>query len=100
MALEINWTRQANKKFDKILEYLLDEWKEQVTGTFVKKTYEVLNTLAEFPEIGPIELKSKAIRGFTIVKQVNVFYKVSRNKLIILDFFDNRQSPSKKKFRQ
>ena len=26
MALEINWTRQANKKFDKILEYLLDEW--------------------------------------------------------------------------
>ncbi len=100
MALEIFWTRLANKKFDKILEYLLDEWNEQVTETFVKKTYEVLNTLAEFPEIGPIELKRKEIRGFTIVKQVNVFYKVKGNTLIILSFFDNRQSPSKKKFKQ
>ena len=100
MALEIYWTRQANKKFDKILDYLLDKWNEQVTGTFVKKTYEVLDTLAEFPEIGPLELKRKEIRGFTIVKQVNIFYKVKGNTLIILNFFDNRQSPAKKKYRQ
>lgn len=98
MALEILWTRQADHKFDKIIEYLLHEWNQKVTESFVKKVYDTLDTLAEFPEIGTMEHKEKEIRGFTIVKQINVFYKVSNNKIIILNFFDNRQSPGKKRF--
>ena len=98
MALEIHWTRQADRKFDKIIAYLLNHWNEQVTKSLVKKVYDSIDILAEFPEIGAIEHKEKEIRGFTIVKQINVFYKVSDNKLIILDFFDNRQAPEKKRF--
>jgi len=98
MALEIHWTRQADHKFDQITDYLLNEWNQRVTESFVKKVYDTLDTLAEFPEIGTFELKEKEIRGFTIVKQINVFYKISGNKLIILDFFDNRQSTEKKRF--
>jgi len=98
MALVIKWTRQANRKFDIIIEYLLKVWNQRVTEAFVKKVYDTLDTLAEFPEIGAIEHKEKAIRGFTIVKQINIFYKISDNKLIILNFFDNRQSPGKKRF--
>jgi hypothetical protein len=33
-----------------------------------------------------------------MVKQINIFYKISNHQLIILDFFDNRQSPQKKRF--
>jgi plasmid stabilization system protein ParE len=98
MALEIQWTRRADKKFDKIIEYLLVEWNEQVTEAFVKKVYEFVDTLADFPEIGVIENKEKAIRGFPIVKQINIFYNISDNKIIILDFFDNRQAPKKKRY--
>ena len=100
MALEIYWTRQANKKFDKILEYLSEKWNDQVTESFVRKVYEVVGLLSEFPDLGTVELMQKGIRGFTLVKQVNIFYKVSGNKLIILDFFDNRQSPAKRKIGQ
>lgn len=98
MALEIHWSKRADKKFDKILEYLLVEWGERITGTFVKKVYDFLDILSEFPEIGTIENKEKGIRGFTIVKQINIFYKVSGYTIIILDFFDNRQDPEKKRF--
>lgn len=98
MVLEILWTRQADRKFDKIIEYLLKEWNQKVTESFVKKVYDTFDTLAEFPYIGTIEHKEKGIRGFTIVKQINLFYKISDNKLIILNFFDNRQSPEKKRF--
>ena len=98
MALEILWTKQADRKFDKIIEYLLHEWNQKVTASFVKKVYDTLDTLAEFPEIGTIEYREKGIRGFTKAKQINVFYKVNDNKLIILNFFDNRQSPEKKRF--
>ena len=98
MPLEIYWTRQADRKFDKILDFLLNEWNQQVIESFVKKVYDTLDILAEFPEIGTIEHKEKDIRGFTIVKQINVFYKIIDNKIIILDFFDNRQAPEKKRF--
>ncbi len=98
MALEILWTKQADRKFDKIIKFLLLEWNQKVIESFVKKVYETIDTLAEFPSIGAIEHKEKEIRGFTIVKQINVFYKVSSDKLIILDFFDNRLSPDKKRF--
>ena len=51
MALEIFWTRSADRKFDKIIKYLLSEWNQRVTESFVKKVYDTIDILAEFPEI-------------------------------------------------
>ena len=98
MALEVVWTKSADKKFDKILDYLSKEWGDAVTRSFVKKVYDFLDILSEFPEIGTIEYKDKGIRGFVIIKQVSIFYTIRKNKIIILNFFDNRQSPKRKRF--
>ena len=98
MALEIYWTKRAEEKFDKLLQYLIEEWGESVAKAFTKKVYDFLDILSEFPEIGTIEHKEKRIRGFTIVKQVSLFYIIRGNRIILLSFFDNRQSTKKKKF--
>lgn len=98
MALKIYWTKRADKKFDQILDYLLVEWGESVAKAFTRKVYDFLDILSEFPEIGTIENKEKGIRGFTIIRQVNLFYRISGNKVILLNFFDNRQHPRKKRF--
>lgn len=98
MALEICWSQQADKKFDKILEYLSGEYGERVTRNFVKKFYNFLEILSEYPEIGTMENDEKGIRGFTVVKEIDLFYKVTKDRIILLDFFDNRQSPEKKRF--
>lgn len=45
-----------------------------------------------------MENKEKAIRGFTIVKQINIFYHIDGSQIIILDFFDNRQAPKRKRY--
>jgi plasmid stabilization system protein ParE len=37
MDLEIFWSKRADNKFDKILDYLSAEWGERVTSAFVKK---------------------------------------------------------------
>ena len=97
MALTIKWSKRADKKFDQILDYLSTEWGDQITKNFVKKVYDFLDLLIEYPEIGSIENKEKEIRGFTLVKQVNIFYRIKNNTIIILDFFDNRQDQKKKK---
>jgi len=98
MALRIFWSKRADIKFDNILGYLTVEWGEKVTSAFVKKVYDFLDILIEFPEIGSLENSERGIRGFVIVKQITIFYKVSGNKIILLNFFDNRQGPKKKKY--
>ena len=70
----------------------------EINPKICKRVFEVLDILADFPEMGSLENSEKFIRGFTIVKQVNVFYKVDEDILIVLDFFDNRRDPDKKRF--
>ena len=98
MALEVLWSKRADKKFDRILEYLMLELGELITKSFVIKVYDFLVILAEFPEIGTLENKEKEIRGFTIIEQINIFYKIDGGKIILLNFFDNRQNPKKRRF--
>ena len=98
MALTIYWSKRADSKFDRIIEFIHNEWGETVTKAFVKKVYDFLDILEEFPEIGALENKERNIRGFVIVSQLTLFYKIQDNKIILLNFFDNRMNPKRKKY--
>jgi plasmid stabilization system protein ParE len=91
MALKIVWSKRASSKFDQIIAHLVDEWGEKSTKQFIGKVFDFLEILSEFPEIGSVENKGKNIRGFTVVKQVNIFYRVKKDTIILILFFDNRQ---------
>jgi plasmid stabilization system protein ParE len=97
MALIVKWSKYADQSFDRILDYLEAEWGENVTRAFVRRTYEFLDLLAEFPEIGSIENLEKQIRGFVLIKQVTVFYIRKNDSIVLLNFYDNRQKPTIKK---
>ncbi len=98
MALTIYWSKRADKKFDKIIDYLAEEWGEAATKAFVKKVYDFLDLLVEYPDLGSIENAERNIRGYVIVKQLIIFYKINQDKIVLLNFFDNRQSPNRKKY--
>jgi len=98
MALEILWSKQADIRFDSILQYLEEEWGQHSVSLFVKKVYDFLDLLSEFPEIGTIENKEHNIRGFGIVKQIRIFYQIRENMIVLLNFYDNRQSTKRKKY--
>jgi len=78
------------------LQYLSQEWGEKVTQAFIQRTYDFLDILVDFPEIGPIQNLSKNIRGFTLTKQITIFYRLENNRILLLNFFDNRQRKEKK----
>jgi len=63
----------------------------------VRRTYEFLDLLAEFPEVGSMENTQKQIRGFVLIKQITVFYIRKDDSIILLNFYDNRQKPISKK---
>jgi len=62
----------------------------------MKKLYDFLEILSEFPEIGSMQYPVKKIRGFSLTKQVSIFYKIDGNQIILLDLFDNRSDPKRK----
>ena len=97
MALKIVWSKRASFKFDQIISYLIDEWGEKSAKQFIGRVFDFLEIFSEFPEIGSVENKEKNIRGFTIVKQVNIYYRIKGDTIILILFFDNRQNPKKKK---
>ncbi len=96
MALEIQWTTRADIKLDHLIIYLESEWGESVVKAFMKKFYDFLEILSEFPEIGSMQYPEKKIRGFSLTKQVSIFYKIDGNQIILLDLFDNRSDPKRK----
>lgn len=73
MALEIRWTTRADIKLDRLIHYLETEWGEGVAKAFMKKLYDFLEILSEFPEIGSMQFVKKRIRGFALTKQVTIF---------------------------
>lgn len=98
MVREIIWTKRANAKFNKIISYLEEEWGEQVTRNFVRKTYDIIELISDQSDLGTIENVDKNIRGFLLTKHNRIFYRVTDKEIILLNFFDVRSGRKRKKF--
>ncbi len=64
MALEIYWSKRAEKQLDEILLYLQNEWGETTTRNFAQKTYNFLDLLSKYPNLGTIENKENKSEVF------------------------------------
>ncbi len=97
MAKKIVWTKRANNKFDKIIEYLEREWGPNVTKNFVAKTYDIIELISDQSDLGTLENSEKKIRGFLLTKHNRLFYRVTNEEIILLNFFDTRSDPKRKR---
>ena len=96
MIESVKWTKRAAKSFDKIVEYITNEWSEKVANKFILKVKEFISSLQKQPKTGKIALEEKGIRGFVLSRHTTV-YRIKNNQIILLNFFDNRQNPNKKR---
>lgn len=96
--MEVYFSKRAEHQFEKIKKHIRYKWGLNVENAFVKKTSDFLDLLEGFAEIGSLELKPKNIRGFQLTKQTKVFYRIKKDKIVILSFFDVRQNPKKLKY--
>ena len=92
----LDWTTRVDIKLDNLIVYLESEWGDSVVHAFMRKLYDFLEILSEFPEIDSVQYPEKRIRGFALTKQVSIFYRIDDNQIVLLDFFDNRSDPKKK----
>ena len=97
MARKIVWTKRASKKFNKIIEHLENEWGRAVPENFVKRTYGIIELISDQPELGSLENKERNIRGLLLTRHNRLFYRVTSSNIILLNFFDTRSGPKRKR---
>lgn len=98
MAYKIEWTENAKQDLFKIIEYLVEEWSVEVAENFVDKLDSILELLANSPFIGTASNKKKGVRQILVTRHNRLFYRIIDDKIVLLDFFDTRQDPSKNIF--
>lgn len=97
MKREVIITKTANKKLDKLFNYLLENWSEKVKLDFIKKLDKKIETIKLHPESFPESNKKKGLHKFVTTKQTTLFYRFNPKKIIIVTIFDTRQNPDKLK---
>ncbi len=94
--MRIVWTKTAQKRLQEILMYIQEEFGDNAKLQFRSRAMDFTRLLAEFPEMGTLEIKEKHLRGFQLTKQTRVYYRLKGERIILLTFFDSRQNPKKR----
>lgn len=93
--MKVVWMPTAEMRFQKIVEYLIENWGENEIKYFVQKTEITIELISKFPRLFR-KSKRKNIYEAVITKHNLMIYQIARNQIEILTFFDTRQHPKKK----
>jgi len=98
MAYEVILKKRFINKLVKLLAYLEQEWSQQAAANFLKKIDHRLRQLSGQPFTGVLSEKIKEVRVVLITRHNRLYYKVKGKKVIILNMYDTRMNPKKKKY--
>ena len=98
MAYEIIFKKRFTNKLIKLLAYLEQEWSQQAATNFLKKTDHPIGQLSSQPFTGVPSEKIKDVRAVLITRHNRLYYKVKGKKVIILNMYDTRMNPKRKKY--
>lgn len=93
--MEIVWTFQAHNSYWDNIDYLVRYWNNVVADNFEDETLRVFEIIQKNPNIGQYD-EAFDCDKLLIVKQIYLLYEIKDNKLILLNFWDNRQKPIKR----
>jgi len=68
------WSERALKEYEALLDYLLDEWNEQITMQVVDELEQSVLRIQNTPEQFPVILKSKKVRRCVMSPQTSIFF--------------------------
>ncbi len=95
--VNIFWTEKAIESYNKITDYLTENWGDQVTSSFVEKTQKTLDILSS--NLVKFRFtKIESVYEVPITKHNLLIYRISETQIELLVFYDTRQNPIKKPF--
>ena len=91
---ELIFSERSLKEIKKISEFIKFKWSLKVSNEFMEKLKTNFDLLLVDPEIFPPN-NYKQLRKCVVSKQTTIFYKIIKNKIVIVSVFDTRQNPIK-----
>ncbi|SHK50874.1 type II toxin-antitoxin system RelE/ParE family toxin [Epilithonimonas mollis] len=95
-GFEILWTDLALEELSETVGYLEREFSQKEIDILGDEIERITSIISQNPNIFPNSDKLQT-RKAVILKFNTLYYRVMNNKIEILSFFSNRQSPDKKK---
>jgi len=93
--MEVVFSKLAKIYLEKLLDYLESEWSVQVKHNFVLKLDKSVLNISKYPNSSPVSKKKKGVYRCVVSKQTSFYYRIKRDKIEVIVFFDNRMNPSK-----
>lgn len=90
-------SKTAEKKLEKLFNYLLEEWSLKVKNDFIKKLDKSIDVIKSKPKSFPESSINKGLRKCVVTKQISLFYRFDAKNIYILTLFDTRQHPNRLK---
>jgi plasmid stabilization system protein ParE len=90
MAHEIVFKKRFLNKLVHVLTYLESKWGKNMADEFLVKVDLKIQALSSHPYIGS-PTKINNVRGVLITKHNRMYYKVTNNKIVIINLFDTRR---------
>lgn len=95
MAKEIIWSKQAQQRFEAVIDFLKVNWTDKIITQFVSETQRVIKAIAENPEAFRKSEKTN-YREALITKHNLLIYSISKSQIRLITFWDTRQHHRKK----
>ncbi|MEO6851111.1 MAG: type II toxin-antitoxin system RelE/ParE family toxin [Mucilaginibacter sp.] len=97
MANVLKWTDRAIEDYAKLLDYLFEEWSEEIAERVVTEINHTVSRIQNSPEQFPVIIKKNLVRRCVASPQTSIFFKIKKDYIEISSVFDNRQDPKKRK---
>ncbi len=97
MSRTVIISKTAEKKLEKLFEYLITKWSITVKNEFIIKLDENIELIKEQPKSFPESEKKKGLRKCVITKQTTLYYRFDSKRIKVVTLFDTRQHPNKLK---
>ena len=91
---EINWSEEAKRDYNDILQYLTERWQRKVWLKFIEDVDAVLEVIEKFPRAYPKFEDDDYLRKAVVNPHVSLFYEVKDDKIKLLFFWNNRRNPN------
>lgn len=81
MALVFEWSDEALRNLESLINYLENNWEEKVIQKFFKRLESILETIIIYPNACRLVVKRKGIRKAVIVAQVSIYYQTKNSSI-------------------
>ncbi|PZU88738.1 MAG: hypothetical protein DI529_05130 [Chryseobacterium sp.] len=91
--MKVTWTLRAKKELDDTCNFWINKNKSNFySDKLLNETLRKINLIIENPTIG-LESKKSKLRRVLVLEKFSLIYKLSKNNIQIVSFFDNRRNP-------